>query len=407
MPGLRGPVPKASRAGTPRQVRAEETVARLRPLLPLLGITRVANVTGLDRIGIPVVMVCRPNSRSLAVSQGKGLSLAEAKASGLMESIEAYHAERITLPLKLASYAEMQAGHPLADVNELNRPKISGFHRDLPILWVEGYDLLNHEPAWVPHELVHTNYTYPLPAGSGCFARTSNGLASGNHLLEAVSHGISEGVESDAVTLWALAGKAARDATRIDLASVEDPGCRWVLDRFARAGMGVGVWETTSDVGIPCFLCRIWERGDGPRPALGYGCHPARRVALFRALTEAAQSRLTDIAGSRDDIAWSDYERSVRPDGRAEEPDVNRPDPGRGFADGPDWTAETFDEDVSWQLERLRSVGVERVVVVDLTKPELGIPVVRVVIPGLEVAHLGPGLYGLGRRARAVIARRS
>ena len=92
-----------------RIVGAEQTVARLKPLMPVFGITRVANVTGLDTIGIPTVMVLRPNSRALAVSQGKGTSLAAAKASGLMESIESYHAERITLPLKLGSYEDL---HP-------------------------------------------------------------------------------------------------------------------------------------------------------------------------------------------------------------------------------------------------------------------------------------------------------
>jgi len=99
-----------------------------------MGITRIANVTGLDHIGIPVVQVVRPNSRSLAVCQGKGLTLAAAKASAVMESIEGYHAERIGLPLKLASHEEMRAGHVLADVTELNRPRPSAFHPHLPLL---------------------------------------------------------------------------------------------------------------------------------------------------------------------------------------------------------------------------------------------------------------------------------
>ncbi len=85
--------------GTHRLVAPEVTLSRLARAMPVMGITRIANVTDLDIVGIPVVMVCRPNSRSLSVSQGKGLDLAAAKASGLMESIESYHAERITLAL--------------------------------------------------------------------------------------------------------------------------------------------------------------------------------------------------------------------------------------------------------------------------------------------------------------------
>src|SRR5947207_13818095 len=104
--------------GTHRLVSPQHTIDKISGLLPVMGITRVANVTGLDHIGIPVVMVCRPNSRALAVAQGKGLTLAAAKASGVMESIEAYHAERITLPLKLASYEELCHTHRLVDVEQ-------------------------------------------------------------------------------------------------------------------------------------------------------------------------------------------------------------------------------------------------------------------------------------------------
>lgn len=71
-----------------RSVPPAETVARVRRFMPAFGITRIANVTGLDTIGIPVVMVCRPNSRSISVSQGKGPDLDAARASGLMESVE-------------------------------------------------------------------------------------------------------------------------------------------------------------------------------------------------------------------------------------------------------------------------------------------------------------------------------
>ena len=128
-----------------------------------MGITRIADVTGLDRIGVPVVMVVRPNSRSVAVSQGKGLDIGAAKASGLMESVEGYHAELMTLPLKFCSYAELRDTHPLADVMPLLPPRRRACSTRSPLLWIEGFDLLNDEPVWVPYELVHT--TTPSPSG--------------------------------------------------------------------------------------------------------------------------------------------------------------------------------------------------------------------------------------------------
>src|SRR4029077_10358873 len=111
--------PKVLREGTHRSQNVEVTLKHVLALAPVMGITRVANVTGLDSVGIPVVMVCRPNSRSLAVSQGKGIDLASARASGLMEAAELYHAETITFPLRLCSYEEIRYTHRMVDVWQL------------------------------------------------------------------------------------------------------------------------------------------------------------------------------------------------------------------------------------------------------------------------------------------------
>ncbi len=115
--------------GTHRTCSPVDTVARLQPLLREMGITRVANVTGLDRTGIPVVMVCRPNARSVTVSQGKGLTLAAAKASGIMEALEVWHAERIVKPLKLASFEEMRGEHRVTDIAKLPLRAREPLHR--------------------------------------------------------------------------------------------------------------------------------------------------------------------------------------------------------------------------------------------------------------------------------------
>lgn len=395
---------KSYRKGTHRMVAPADTLARVRPFMPELGITRIANVTGLDRIGIPVVMVCRPNARSIAVSQGKGLDLDAAKTSGLMEAVETYHAEHITLPLKLASYKELCVSHRLADLGGLAKTRDSLFHDHLPMLWIEGQDLIENSAAWLPYEVVHANYTLPFPPGSGCFTASTNGLASGNHSLEAIVHGICEVVERDATTLWHHKDKEATKATGLDLGTVDDPACCDVLGRFARAGIDVKVWETTTDVGIASFYCLIVDRDDlSAHTADGAGCHLARDVALLRALTEAAQVRTTYIAGSREDISPGEYARSARVkklrDCRAL---MEWHASTRDFHDVPAFESETFEDDVAEALRRLRSAGIQQVIVVDLTKQEFQLPVVRVVIPGLE----GPdehASYIRGARADAIL----
>jgi ribosomal protein S12 methylthiotransferase accessory factor len=400
---------KKYRAGTHRTVTPDETLARIRPFMDRMGITRVANVTGLDRVGLPVVMVCRPNSRSLAVAQGKGIDLSAAKASGVMEAVEMFHAESIVAPLLLGTRRDLSRTHPLVNVDRLPRSRTGPCDPDRALLWIEGRDLISGSSRWVPYECVHTDYTLPPGPAAGAFPANTNGLASGNHLLEAVSHGLSEVVERDAITLWKHAGEPARQRTSIDLATVDDPLCRDVLDRLARAGLTVRIWDVTSDVGIACFYCLVLGEGDDPAdPELGSGCHVAREVALLRALTEAAQARITYITGARDDFLADDYSSRGRARRWRMCREVLQGPPPRGdFRTVPTLATESLDEDVAWTLERLRAVGSEEIVAVDLTKPELGIPVARVLVPGLEGPDKGDRVdYAPGPRALFAVGSR-
>lgn len=402
--------PKNYRAGTHRIVSPEETIESVRRFFPVMGITRVADITGLDVIGLPVVTACRPNSRSVVVSLGKGLTLAAARASAVMENIEAFMAERITRPLILGSVNDLRSSHPLADVDGLPRTADSTYHADATLLWIEGRELLSGTPRWVPYEMVHTAYTVPRPTGTGCFIATSNGLASGNHLLEAISHAICETVERDAATLHSVRAPADAASRRVDLTTVDDPSCLEALDRLERAAMSVAVWDITSDVGIPAFTGRIAER-DRPaavsaHEAEGMGCHPDRNVALLRALTEAAQSRLGYISGARDDPSGWEYAHGAgeeAPPGPAEELACEA---ARDFTAVPMFDGDSSDADVAWELAGLRSAGISEVIAVDLTHDDFGIPVVRVVVPGLEGPVTTIPDCGLGQRAAELMGER-
>ncbi len=397
--------------GTHRMAAPDATLARLRNLTPAMGITRVGNITGLDRIGIPTAIACRPNSRALAVAQGKGQNLDEAKAGALMESIESFHAERILLPLKIGSYEDLRPSHLLADPEKLPLAKNTLYHSRLPICWIEGYDLIGQEPIWMPYEMASLNFTPPYPSGFGCFLATSNGLAAGNHLLEAISHAICEVVERDAVALWECRGERWRWRRRLDLGTIDDPGCRELLERYARAGVNVSVWDITSDVGLAVFQCLITEQSADPGHVFyrvrGSGCHPSRAIALSRALTEAAQGRLTLIAGSRDNVYREEYEhlhKTARVEERRQKPAVGSAP--RDFHDTPNSLAATIREDVLGELSRLRESGITQVIAIDLSQGESGIPVARVVIPGLEGVSEAHN-YAPGARARAVRAGRA
>lgn len=397
--------------GTHRVSSPEETRARVLPLFAPLGITRVANVTGLDVIGIPVVAVYRPNARSLSVAQGKGTSLVAAEVSGIMESLEFFHAENVSEPLLFGSYEQLRYVHPLIEPESLPKSQVGRFSPDLKLPWIRGVELVAEAACWVPYELVHTDFTLPLPAGSGCFPLTSNGLASGNHLWEAVSHGLSEVVERDAATLFSLLSPEQRAARRVDPESVDDPECRTLLAAYERAGVVVALFDMTSDTEIAVFRAVIADRELDPArplaPSTGTGCHPSRNIALSRALTEAAQARLTVIAGSRDDLPRARYDDAADLTRlhRLRERVLNGI-PRRSFAAAPNFESESIGEDVAWQKEQLVAAGIRKIVVIDLTKPEFGIPVARVVVPELEPVRDVPG-WVPGRRAQAALTRRA
>jgi ribosomal protein S12 methylthiotransferase accessory factor len=402
---------KAYRAGTDRLVAPEETLRRIEPLLPAMGITRVSDVTGLDSIGIPVYMACRPNSRALSVSQGKGLDPVAARASAIMESVEMFHAERIRAPLVYATHAHMRAHAPVADPWLLPRAVTSPFTDHVPIPWIAGRDVVCGQETYVPYEVTHTDFRHPRPVGSGCFLASSNGLASGNHFLEAASHAICEVIERDSMSIFTACSGEASNRTRVDLSTVGDPLCREALERFDAAGVDVGVWDATSDVGIATMSCRIVERHPDPVRALydaaGSGCHPRREIALLRAMTEAAQSRVTVIAGSRDDAEQNDYRRLRDADGLRESRAALRSGGASVRFDAvPTFSGETFEDDLAHELGRLRAVGIRQAVLLDLSLPELGVAVVRAVIPGLEnVAAVGAGVQPLaGPRLQRLLA---
>ncbi|MFT5893910.1 MAG: YcaO-like protein with predicted kinase domain [bacterium] len=393
----------AYRIGTHRIQSPEKTLAFVKPFMEAMGITRIADVTGLDTIGIPVVMVCRPNSRSVSVSQGKGNNLAAAQASGLMESVEGYHAEHIVLPLRIASLADMESSCSMVDIAALPTVEGSLFDNHYPIAWIEAEELLHKDSRWLPYEMVHTNYTDPRPSGSGCFPASSNGLASGNNMDEATIHAICEVIERDAITLWHQLGPQGIDHTSISNDSIDSELCVETLAKLSSAGQNTFIWDITSDTKIPTYISVILDgNSHSPHIGVGSGTHLCREVALLRALHEAVQVRTTYIVGARDDITADEYTQAgIREKHDFYESIISESTFSGSYTQTLDIHKHTVDEDLITLLVNLKGVGITQVARVDLRKPEYGVAVVRVVIPGLEPPHddIGyiPGVRALRR----------
>jgi ribosomal protein S12 methylthiotransferase accessory factor len=401
-------LPYVFRDGTRRVVPPADTLRRVGALAPVMGITRLADVTGLDCIGVPVVMACRPNARSLSVAQGKGPTLEAARASALMESVELFHAEHVIQPLLLGSVEEIRYRRTIVDVARLPRANDVALERDRPIMWIEGIEIGSRAPTWVPFESVHTAYTaaVDVPA-TRSLAMSSSGLASGNHLLEAILHGVLEAVERDAMALLTLASDDARAARRVDPATIQDPGCVALLERFAAAGADVVIWDATTELGLPTFSAILFDRdASSPRAlfaANGSGSHASRAIALSRALTEAAQSRLTWISGARDDLARTTFRIARDVDQLAALRALASASATRPFSAAPTFEGETVGDDLAHARRALADAGFAEIVVVDLARPELRVDVVRVIVPGLE-GNVEDGSSRPSPRARARVA---
>jgi YcaO-like protein with predicted kinase domain len=382
--------PTRLRDGTHRAASLAATWARFAPRAPRAQITRIADLTGLDTLGIPVMAAIRPMARSLSTQQGKGTTALAARVSALMESLETWTAEHLALPTIRGSWRALRRTRRVVDIRRLPRPR-GRLDLDASLRWVEGWDLIAGAPIWVPEQAVTLDCTFTR---APVFDISSNGLASGNVLVEAIVHGLAEVIERDAEAHWRRAG----GDHRLVLDTIDDPMCQALIARVVAAGARLFVWDLTTEVGVPVVGAAIMvDPGEPAWRALGmyqgFGAHLVPEVAIARAITEAAQTRLTYIAGGRDDFFPADYARATDPALLAAEwAELAAPCATPALADDlPRAASASLGDDLAVMLDRLRAAGTAQVIAVELTHPALGVPVVKVLVPGraTDLAGLG------------------
>lgn len=290
-----------------------ETLRLIAPYLARFGITRLARQTGLDELGIPVWAAFRPNSRSIAVNQGKGIGDVWARASAAMEAIEYAVAENPSASSIRATQDELEhCGRSVFDPTRLLSAG-SVLPMDKPFDWLCGETLDSHRPIYVHRTVCCLDGAPVLPG----LCQNTNGLASGNDLSEALFHGLCELIERDAVSLWAFTGHADRMRQCVSPDAFSDPVVSRLVKAIEISGSELRLFALTTDITV-CTVSAVIrqraERTDTFNFAAGSGCHPVPSRAAIRALTEAAQSRISTIAATRDDISPSDYRARAMPD---------------------------------------------------------------------------------------------
>ena len=406
--------------GIERVVPAATTIKRVAQAADALGVTRLADITGLDRVGIPVYSSVVPKSRdTLSVYNGKGLRPIDAQAGALMEAIERQTALNARPPFMEGSFLELSKTHRALDPKHINQKLADDYSEDRPYSWIEGLDIVSGESWWVPAKLA--GYLWDDVPHPSCFEMNdTTGIASGNCRQEAICHALCELAERDAWTMAELGahqlprqrrslarGHKAKDGPDdLEMFPCIEIGSNELLDKFHAADLFPIVRDITSELQIPTVFASVWDEhiAGFPMAHSGMGSHPNVNVALRRALSELAQSRCVDIQGVREDIAppgveadfFSLHTRRIT----AIDRDTWYLGPSKSKRPLESIASNEFDSlegDLAFLMDRFAACGLDRIIVVEFTAADVPYSVVRVIVPGIELWATDHGR--LGRRA--------
>jgi ribosomal protein S12 methylthiotransferase accessory factor len=350
-------------------------LARLIALAPTFGVTRLADITRLDTIGLPVWQAIRPAGRALSVHQGKGATDTAARIGALCEAMESDCGERVEADGPCAAFEalpEAERAPAFADyAARREAPAPEG-----PVDWCIAEEILSGGAFHLPFDLVSVDFTRREPSW---FERSSTGLGAGPNSARSRRTALCELVERDAVGEWERSGPLDRLASEVDAEAI---GLDWFeawRARLRAAGLALRVFAPDAVIGLPVFVC--WIAGEERfasrhRRYLGSGADGYPEAALFKALAEAIQSRLTFIAAVRDDMLPSLYARPSPPLG-----DVPPAPPGFALRD---WR-ECEPHGATWEevAGSLAAAGFRRIAMKEIQGDLLGVAVTRAFVPGL------------------------
>lgn len=360
-----------------------ETYQRVSPFLQRLGITRVACQTGLDRIGVPVWCAYTPNAKSIVIAQGKGSTDEVARTSAVMEAVERAVATEPHCTTRHSSADLLR--HDDVEFDPLDMLLAAGSTPIGPqesVEWAEAFRVGTAEPILIPHEAIHLDHTRDKPR----FWLSSDGLASGNSLAEAVLHGLLERIERDALTLWDVTDPSRRHTRRILPETMADEGIQALLRKIDVCDLDIALYDITTDIDVACVAALLGPRrltADDIRHVdvtLGAGAALDPTIAAERAITEAIQSRMTFIAGARDDLLASTFTRTLDQSTRL----ALQARPRHDFRALPSISAATAEGATQVLIQKLAAQSVSDVYAVDLTPPWLPVSVAKVIVPQLE-----------------------
>jgi ribosomal protein S12 methylthiotransferase accessory factor len=349
---------------------------------------------------------------SSSYGSGKSETKEGAVIGGVMEETEKWAQERFTGEPLVSSYAALRAQENALDPKLLDLPYDSIYDEDLEFAWQQCADLIQGRPIRVPLSAIACSFNagknniFYSPRGARITFST-NGLASGFTLAEALVHATCEYIERHAARMSELRveNPGLNDRRylprRLELNTLPEPA-RSLVARLERAGCGVGLWNITSEVQVPTFLVRVEQN---QAVARGTAAHPNRGVAVHMALLEAAQTIVAAVAAGREDLtvqarSLGRHERSTPLRAAAYSFWQDENERRMSFAEVDGLVADDCYTEFKWIRQRLTAAGVKHLIAVDLTREEMKpARAVRVILPEMETNNP----YYCGPRARIAL----
>ena len=419
--------------GTSRVNPVEKTLEDVSEISKKIGLTRIADITYMDKLYIPNYSCVLPGTEDyIWVYSGKGPTKKHAKVSAIMESIERYSSLPTNYYGKFISgtFNKLKQSYNILHPEEVVEPLTFDFHNDMVMDYVKGYDIICQENILVPAALALFRYTPNSPSLNPFAFHHTNGLASGNVFEEAVCHALCEVIERDAISLAQLRASAIpfhilnniyhnfqRHGYNINPISKEQfiddnsifPEVKIsqedfhqvtkLINTFKKFNIRLIIKDITTDIKIPTFnvACVEWISHDYGYLAEGHGTHPDKRIALLRAITEVSQTRAANIQGARDDLRKIHYNDNNTDDKNAwqfmaSEKTIN-------FSDIITYLNEDILDDINLIIKFFKIVGLKKAIIVNLTNPKIKIPVVRAIVPSLETFKISKSVMGLRARS--------
>jgi ribosomal protein S12 methylthiotransferase accessory factor len=433
----RRPVPIELDAGTPlvmtsggyRTALPRATVARFRKhVSPLTGVVSAlepieadvpmnTNYYAAHNFSAPARTVDELREGLSGGSFGKGSTTEQGEASALMEAMERYsgifQGDEIRAARRFTDFAPGEAIAPndvmlfsdaqfaqdralIADPIEA-RTLPDPFDRSAKIDWSPVWSLRDRCFRYLP-----TSFLYFFYRGPAEINADSNGCAAGNTLAEAIVQGFLELVERDCYAIWWYNRLQRRE---VDLDRFDDSYVRQLRAQLAETGRRLWVLDITNDLGIPSYVAMaLWIEDGQENIEFGSGAHFDPRIAMLRALTELNQ--FLSIAHMRGGDGKKETLDGITPFRLQDHAYLA---PTGTPAAPPDSTFSRLDtrEQVMACVGAVGRAGLD-FLVLDQTRPDIGVPVARVIVPGMRhfYRRFAPGrLYDvpvkLGWRDRA------